>query len=241
MVKTNKIEQGFTLVEVLVGTLIIMLFVVTGMQSFVSAVALKSKAKVVSNASAWIQENMQAVSSKAYSTDATAGVPYTATTLSAAVSTGATTITVTATTGFRVGDAVLVGSDSVSNVVSEIGPSSSPSLSANQIRLSSSLATAQSSGGSVIARCRAEATTAGYAAYLNSNLPAITTETTSANSNIGTKAIFNKTYTLTRSVGVRNSSPYQIAQMTYTVTDSSGAEVSKMSTEVIPNAYFQCP
>lgn len=226
-------ENGFTLLEVLVSTLIIMLFVVTGMQSFVSAIVFKSRAKVVSTASTWIQENMAAVSSKASSTDLSVGVPYTATTLSSSVSGGATSITVASAAGFRVGDAILVGSDAVSNIVSAI--------SGSQITLSSALSTDQASGVSVIARCRADAATAGFAAYLNSTLPAISSDTTSGNSNIGTKSITNRTYTLTRTVGVRNSAPYQLSPMTYTVTDPNGLVVSTMSTEVVPNAVFQCP
>ncbi len=226
-------ENGFTLIEVLVATLVIMLFVLTGMQSFVAAIAFKSRAKVVSTASTWIQENMAAVSSKASSTDLSVGVPYTSTTLSAPVSGGATSITVVSTAGFRVGDAILVGSDAVSNIVSAI--------SGSQITLGSALSTDQDSGVSVIGRCRADAATAGFAAYLNSNLPAISSDTTSANLNVGTKSITNRAYTLTRTVGVRNSAPFQLSQMTYTVTDPNGLVVSTMSTEVVPNAAFQCP
>lgn len=54
-------EQGFTLTEVLVAILITTVFVATAMQAVVIAAVMRVKAKEYSEASAWIQENLEDV------------------------------------------------------------------------------------------------------------------------------------------------------------------------------------
>jgi prepilin-type N-terminal cleavage/methylation domain-containing protein len=53
--------QGFTLVEVLVGILLISAFLGTAMQAIVSATAFKVKAQELSEATVWIQEDQELV------------------------------------------------------------------------------------------------------------------------------------------------------------------------------------
>ena len=56
-----KSAQGFTLVEVLVGILLISAFLGTAMQAIVAATAFKIKAQELSEATVWIQQDQELV------------------------------------------------------------------------------------------------------------------------------------------------------------------------------------
>ncbi len=55
----NNSESGFTLVEVLVSILMIAAFMTTALQALIAATALKVKAEEVSEATAWMQEDLE--------------------------------------------------------------------------------------------------------------------------------------------------------------------------------------
>jgi prepilin-type N-terminal cleavage/methylation domain-containing protein len=59
--KVQNQRQGFTLVEVLVGILVMAAFTGTAMQAIVSATAFKVKAEELSEATVWIQEDLELV------------------------------------------------------------------------------------------------------------------------------------------------------------------------------------
>jgi prepilin-type N-terminal cleavage/methylation domain-containing protein len=59
--KVKNQRQGFTLVEVLVGILVMAAFTGTAMQAIVSATAFKVKAQELSEATVWIQEDLELV------------------------------------------------------------------------------------------------------------------------------------------------------------------------------------
>jgi prepilin-type N-terminal cleavage/methylation domain-containing protein len=59
--KVKNQKQGFTLVEVLVGILLMAAFTGTAMQAIVSATAFKVKAQELSEATVWIQEDLELV------------------------------------------------------------------------------------------------------------------------------------------------------------------------------------
>jgi prepilin-type N-terminal cleavage/methylation domain-containing protein len=59
--KVQNQKQGFTLVEVLVGILVMAAFTGTAMQAIVSATAFKVKAEELSEATVWIQEDLELV------------------------------------------------------------------------------------------------------------------------------------------------------------------------------------
>jgi prepilin-type N-terminal cleavage/methylation domain-containing protein len=224
-------ENGFSLVEVMVAILITTVFLVAGMQSFVSAVAFKTQARRTAQVTAWAQENMELIRQRAADQ---AQIPFTSQALTAPVVANAMTILVGSTAGFRVGDSIVVGNDSVSNRVF--------SLSSTQITLASALATPQRVGSFAIARCRADTSDAGFAAYLNANLPNVTSDTNNdGNPAVGQKTIFGRQYSLTRTTGIRNASPYQVATINYRVVDDTNRQVVNLSSEVVPNAFFQCP
>lgn len=52
-------QQGFTLVEVLVGILLLAAFTATAMQAIVSATAFKVKSQELSEATIWMQEDLE--------------------------------------------------------------------------------------------------------------------------------------------------------------------------------------
>jgi prepilin-type N-terminal cleavage/methylation domain-containing protein len=54
-------KQGFTLIEVLVGIIVMATFTGTAMQAIVSATAFKVKAEELSEATVWIQEDLELV------------------------------------------------------------------------------------------------------------------------------------------------------------------------------------
>jgi prepilin-type N-terminal cleavage/methylation domain-containing protein len=59
--KVKNQKRGFTLVEVLVGILLMAAFTGTAMQAIVSATAFKVKAEELSEATVWMQEDLELV------------------------------------------------------------------------------------------------------------------------------------------------------------------------------------
>lgn len=73
----------------------------------------------------------------------------------------------------------------------------------------------------------------GFATALQQSLPSLARS--------GSQTVGGKTYTLTRQVAVSATAPYDVLQLTYSVTESGGtASIATMYTEVIPNAALQC-
>lgn len=233
MVSRKIQQQGFTLVEVLVAILISTLFVAIGMQAIVFSTVLRIRAQQIAQATDWIQEDLEAVKGQAATQ-----VPYTQTRLSQPAAANQKIIEVEDSIGeFRVGDSVIIGSDSTSNKVEAID------VASNQITLATNLATAQPAGTTtVIARCRPNDgdTTGGFAAYLRDNLPTLARG--------GATTIAGKQYTLSRegssstSPTIRNNRPYEVLEITYKVTPANeNSPVAQVSTEVIPDEFFKCP
>lgn len=221
--KLRQPEQGFSLVEVLVAILLITTFTLVAMQAVVIATVFKARAKQFAEATTWIQEDLDNVKNQA------AQVPYTSTTLTTAALSSQNTIVINSPTGLRVGDALKVGTDATNNIIQKI--------TGTTITLTATLDTNQSINSTVIARCNANSTSEGFAAYLNNNLPTLTVN----NPNTGTPNILRKPYTLTRVPNVRNAAPYEVLELNYSVVpQSGGSPVATINTEVIPDAAFQC-
>lgn len=82
-------------------------------------------------------------------------------------------------------------------------------------------------------QCNATSSSAGFANALQLALPAVARG--------GTQTIASKTYTLTRQAIVAATAPFEVLQLTYTVTESGNrSALTTMYTEVIPNAAFEC-
>ncbi|NJM65687.1 MAG: prepilin-type N-terminal cleavage/methylation domain-containing protein [Acaryochloris sp. RU_4_1] len=67
-------QTGFTLVEVLVGLLVIVGFISTAMQALVTATVFKVKGQEISEATTWIQQDLEQVKFDATRLDYAAGV-----------------------------------------------------------------------------------------------------------------------------------------------------------------------
>jgi len=223
-------EQGFTLVEVLVSILIVTVFVGVSMQAMVIAAVFKARAKQHSEATTWIQEDLENVKYRAaqlnYATLGTAAI---------ATTTG---LQVSSLNGFAVGNTLTVGTDTTSNVISSINTGTST------LTVNPALGTAQAIGVVVIStnQCNATSSTTGFAKSLQDNLPAVPSESANtANPNSGTDTIVGKTFTLTRTTNVKNVAPYAVLEITYSVTPPTGSAVATMYTEMIPNVALLCP
>jgi type II secretory pathway pseudopilin PulG len=223
--------KGFSLVEALVGTLLTSLFVMFGMQTFVSAIAIKARAKKITEAHNWVQAELESVKQQAIDSHT---ILFTSSPLATDASGASTSISVDSAVGFEVGDALLVGNDEVDNVIIAIV--------GNTLMLGSPLGADQGKAASVIARCRADKPTGGFAAYLNQKLQPLSSEVDNrATPNQGIKTIAGVPYTLARTLSVRNVVPYAVSEVNYRVTSPTGVEVANVSTEVVPSAFFQCP
>lgn len=223
-------EQGFTLVEVLVSIIIVTIFVAVSMQAMVIAAVFKVRAKQYSEATTWIQEDMENVKYRA------AQVNYT--TLKTDAGTASNVLQVSSIIGFAVGDTLIVGTDTTNNVISSIDES------ALTLRINPALGgtTTQTAGVAVISnnQCRAGSSSAGFANSLKQKLPAVPSSTdNSSTPNSGIKTIAGKSFTLTRTFNIKDVTP-EVLELTYNVTPSSGSAVATIYIEVIPNVALLC-
>lgn len=235
-------EQGFTLVEVLVAILITTLFVGVAMQSMVIAAVFKARAQEFSEATTWIQQDVEDVKYNAaifqytslVNEDNGDGIP-------GKHEPTDTVLQVTSVDGFKDGDTLIVGNDSTDNTIAVTGINTT----AKTITLTAALGTDLSKGTVVVAttRCNPGSIDAGFADGLrdqitDSNPTDIEyVETPTKNS-----ARTNKAFTFRRTTTRSNTSPYDVLQVKYSVIPTSGSSpVAGLSTEVIPNATFQCP
>lgn len=231
--KLSRLEQGFTLVEVMISILIVSMFVAVSLQSMVFAAYFKARAKGFNQAKIWIQEDLENLRYQASQLQNTS--------LRTDADPGATVLQVVSIKGFEPGDSLLIGTGSTSETIAVEGVDA-----ANRtIRLSSGLTTAQSARAHVVAttKCNAGSTDTGFADHLQDNLTALS----QGNANSTTKTFLrdethpeDKTYTLTRTPTVRNVAPYEVLQLTYSVT-RGGDPAMTIYTEVTPDAVFQCP
>ncbi|HEY9781686.1 MAG TPA: prepilin-type N-terminal cleavage/methylation domain-containing protein [Leptolyngbyaceae cyanobacterium] len=245
--KLLKQQQGFTLVEVLVAILITTIFISVAMQAIVIAAVFKVRARQYSEATNWIQEDLESVRQRTSVLGSTtlSDVPI-------PDPTNPLTISILSvppsTTGFGAGNRLQIGTiNDTLFTISNISGSTikvTPALTLLQIA-----ATPAGTPVSVVATastnttlCYASASDKGFGNFLSSNLLAVPSETdNSSTPNSGTKTIAGKTYTLLRTPTVRNSSPYEVMQLTYKVAEGANPEIATFNTEVIPNAAFQCP
>lgn len=251
-------EQGFALVEVLVAILITTLFVATSMQAMAIAAVFKARAQEFTEATTWIQEDLENVKYSAASLQYTSLVDETIPDPTTGVDTGPllhestdTKLYVASVEGFKAGDKLNVGTDSSSNTISSIDTTN------KTITLSAALGTTQPKGALVVAtkRCNAASLEAGFADGLRDqvtgsdetgntnevfikNVPEVTIDGISVRKSTRT----NKLFTMTRTTTITNTAPFNVLQVSYTVSPTSGgSSVASFYTEVIPNAAFQCP
>ncbi len=224
--KLPKQEQGFTLIEVLIAILIATIFITVAMQAVVIAAMFKARAKQFSEATIWIQQDLENVRQEA------AIVGYT--TLSA-TPTSLNSLSLSSTTGFANSNKLQIGTATTTFSTTISG------ISGNTITVDPALASAPPAGTPVsvlttgstdTTLCYANAQNNGFGNLLSNNLPTLISST---------KTIAGKTYTLSRTATVRDATPYEVLQINYTVAEGSNTPIATLNTEVIPNAAFQCP
>lgn len=228
-------NQGFTLVEVLVAILITTLFVSVAMQSMVIAAIFKARAQEFSEATTWIQEDLENIKYQA------ANFTLASTSLTTDVSSTDTVLPVASVNGFQPGDTLVVGNDSTSNTIASVD------TTANSITLTAALDTSWLANTVIAANspmCNPAvgARNAGFADGLRDRITTPSTNDFSTDSFPKTSNRTNKPFTMTRTTTLANTAPYNVLEVSYTITPTSGgSSVASFYTEVIPNAALQCP
>ncbi|BCX11751.1 MAG: prepilin-type N-terminal cleavage/methylation domain-containing protein [Thermosynechococcus sp.] len=247
--------QGFTLAEVLASILIVSLFTLAAMQAIVVAAFFQANARKFAEASNWIQDDLENIKIVAYDL---CQAKFVQRKLATAANDNATTLTLaliqpgesdydqamppeyrsegacavsSPTDGLRVGDRILIGSDSGTRKITAIA--------GDTITVTPAVQGYRGAGTRVYARCRiqpneTDGIDGGFAAYLQTLLPLL-------NSSNNSRPILNDTFTLTRTPTIRPQAPFQTLELAYSVRDSQNRTVAQLSTEVVPNAFFRCP
>jgi len=211
-------SSGFTLLEVMVAIMVLSMFISIAMAGLSLSMLLKVRARISTEATNWIQQDLEVVRSQA------ARLNYT---LASNALAGQNALILTSTTGLAVNEQITIGRSVTAYTITRIN--------GNTVELNTNLPGTQTAGTTVfnVSKCNATTAQAGYAAIVQQNLPPLTDG--------GSRTIAGKTFTLTRNVAVRTTAPFEVLQMTYSV-QGAGATVpiTSMYTEVIPNVAFQC-
>lgn len=172
-------EQGLTLVEVLVASMVMLVFAAVAMQTLVMATAFKVKGQEVAEATTWMQEDVESARYQANKLDAAA-----------------------------------------SGYTPDAG------------------------------RCAPAAITAGYADKLRDAIATVENSgtpiniTTPGNHTVAfgkATALTGRPYTMTRVSAIRNTAPYNVLTLTYSITKPGTlTPVATLYAEVIPDAAFSC-
>lgn len=253
--KLLKQEQGFTLVEVLVAILITTLFVSVAMQGMVIAAIFKAKAQEYSEATTWIQEDLENVKYQA----SQLGIK----TVQSMIA--ADELITISNHGFASGDTVLfVGDGTIAGGLSKNTTYYVRDVTTNTFKVTSTAGgaaidlTSDSTGSlSSIAtsRCNAGSPNAGFADTLRdwitdtNHTNGITDVTIDENpvdipktSNRTSKAFILKRTTTISSLARPSVIPHNLLRVSYDVLPTSSVlSVAKFYTEVIPDVAIQCP
>ncbi len=170
--------------------------------------------------------------------------PYTS--LKSDVSATTSVLPVSSVDGFVAGDTLSVGTDATSNSISIVTTTTNPPT----LTLSAGLGTAQSIGAVVVKNTRCnpdvDSQAIGFAKLLWDKL-LVAVPLSTANSNSAGKDLSKVPHTLTRTLNYRVDSstnpihPYNVLSLNYTVVpQSGGSAIANMTTEVTPDAVFQC-
>lgn len=232
--KLSKQEQGFTLIEVLVAILIATIFITVAMQMIVIATVFKAKAQENSEATTWIQEDLENVRYEAGKLQ----FPL-RTSLTADATAGTTSIIVGSTTDLAVDDILKIGLDSSKYKITAI--------SGTTLNITPKLAIAQVTNAAIAetTMCSASQTNA-LADALRDRIMDASDLVSSQPSTAPSKTFrTRKQFTMSKTATVSGNAPYNLLQLKYEVSPGSTFDATKkiasFYTEVIPNVAFQCP
>lgn len=241
-------NQGFTLVEVLVAILITTLFISVAMQVMVFAAIFKVRAQEYTEATNWIQSDLENVKYQANN------LQFRQTTLANNFTKGSTSITVSSLTAgsvnlFANGGTIQVGLDPTKYTISNFNNTTTftitPSLGTNQ---------AQNAAVSVTTICNPSNINAGLADQLRDriNSPnAVSDQTSNYYDNPSNDSSSNgvpRTFRTGQQFSMRRTtelSSKNVLKLKYEVSPGSTfaplKSIAKFNTEIIPNVAFQCP
>lgn len=161
------------------------------------------------------------------------------TSLTADQSSGNSSITVASVDNFAVNDRVQVGTETTTYLISAINSAT------KTLTITPSLRTNKSEGDAVAlsTRCKPTAPEDGFADGLRDKISGSNLTTTTNSVSVSKTSNFtNKPYTLTRTTTLSSEAPYNLLQVRYDVSPTSGgSSIANFYTEVIPNAALQCP
>jgi type II secretory pathway pseudopilin PulG len=239
LVTTKRSHAGFTMLDSIVGILVISLFVGLAMQGLAVGALLKANARNYSEALAWIQQDMENVKYQA--------ATYKSNSLSLAAAANAASIVVASAIDFEINDKINIGTDTTAYTISGI--------SGNTLAISPNLATSIPVNAKVVAtqsvRCGTSVNpptiTTGFADGLRDKFVGTNSTATSNNYDI-TKTSSNsgKQLRLRRSTTLANAYPYNVLQVDYTVSEvfgnsSFGVSMANLRVEVLPDTALSCP
>lgn len=225
-------NQGFTLVEVLVAILIATIFISVTMQMMVIAAVFKTKAQEYTEATTWIQEDLDNVKYKAAKLQHTS--------LTAVATPAINALQVADVDGFQAGDTLIIGTDSTDNTIATGGINTTTKT----ITLTAALGTnwLVNTEVSATSKCNPASIEAGLADSLQDNITGSNLTASSNDFDIPKTGRTGKAYTMRRTTTIVNAAPYNVLQVSYTVSPvSGGSSIANFSTEVIPDAALQCP
>lgn len=229
--KISKQANGFTLIEVLFAILIATIFLTAAMQMIVIAAAFKVHAQENTEATAWIQEDLEAVKYEA----GKMSFPI-RTTLTADAMAKTTSISVDSVSNLAVNDTLKIGLDPGNYKIT--------SISGATVNFNPKLATTQVSNA-IIAEataCSASRTDA-LADALRDRVIAASSQ---ASNSVDSTKIFRtgQTFSMRKTATLSTNAPYNVLELKYEVspgsTFDSTTAIAKFDTEVIPNVAFQC-
>ena len=233
----NSQQSGFILVEVLSGILIMTLFIGVAMQLMVYSSLLKARAQQYSEATAWIQQDLEDIKYQASR--------YKSSYLSAASSIASTSISLSSAQSFEVNDKLKIGDDPTEYTIN--------SISGNSITISPSLEIVSTVDSPVTAidstRCGTTPATrtTGFADGLRDTIVGSNLSVVSNNlDTTKTSTRSNQQFRLRRTISLANTVPYNLLEINYTVSQiygssSFGISVADTYAEVVPSTSFSCP
>lgn len=226
---SNQVSQGFTLTEVMVGALIMVILTVNLQAMVVYAGMFRLKAKNSSDSRAWVQQDLENVQFDA------SQFSFASLTAAASASSGSISVNRTSLGGITlaVGDNLKIGTDPRLHRVSTVGSTTvsfTPSLSVSQPSGAQVVVLGSSSAKKLCnATTSAQSLATAFAADLD---PVINSS----------KQLGGVPYTLTRTATLVNTAPYQILKLSYSIAPSAGGmSIMSLQTEVFPNAALNCP
>ncbi|HEY9694243.1 MAG TPA: type II secretion system protein [Oculatellaceae cyanobacterium] len=240
----KKTTAGFTLIEVMAAILILTFFLAVTMQAMVIAAMFKVKAKRYTEATAWIQQDIETIRNKGsqLGMNMQLMLPVTSAATKEIFIEQGSSLTLTPTPSkIVIGDAsktFTVAQTPVNLTVPDpinIGNT----IDVTKITVDSPIGQTLSITNKVVkvvevTKCYATNSASGFGQYLQDSLGNVASTT---------KIIAGQTYAITRTPSPKDAVPYNVLGVTYKVTPQGKTTpvIAENYSEVIPDASLYCP